>query len=151
MLEQLPKNAIAATKAKGRNKCLPCFIVVRIGFVVCKITPYFLNEQENGKVIELKRSVTRTFLWKTLPLLWNKPPVYDPQPGGSGIKTRRFSTRNAGIYGLRPPPFDVLATTNTLASYSIHMGKATSNRVKTSDVGVMTAATASTTTTACLR
>ena len=117
VLEQLPNNAIATTKAKGRNKCLPSFIVVRIGFVVCKITPYFLNEQENGKVIELK-----------------------PQP-------KRFY----GILFHWPPTFDVRAATNTLTSYSIHMGKATSSRVKTSDVGVMTAAATSTTTTACLR
>lgn len=46
-------------------------------------------------------------------------------------------------------PVAVLLTTQMLTSYSSHIGKATSDSVKTSDVGVMMAATTRMTTTAC--
>ncbi len=151
MLEQLPNNAIATTKAEGRNKCLPSFIVVGFGFVVCKITPYFLNEQENGKVIGLKHDVAQAFSVEDFSTMPEAPDVYSPYPGCSDVKNRLFRTRTPDIYVCFLPSFDVLATTNTLASYSIHMGKATSSKVKTSDVGVITAATTRITTTACLR
>ena len=45
----------------------------------------------------------------------------------------------------------VVFTINTLTSYNIHIGKATSDRVNTSDVGVIIAATTRIITMACFR
>ena len=74
-----------------------------------------------------------------------------------GRTVRRSAAARGGPEGQAPGtgnhrlPVAVLLTTQMLTSYSSHIGKATSDSVKTSEVGVIMAATTRMTTTACFR